>query len=184
MIQFAALSEPTPGILKTLNRWENDTALQALTRPVQSEVELTEPRQLTMNDLTDRLKHENIYLIYMDDQLIGEMSYMIDPGHLYKKEPGTAWIGIVIGETKGRGNGIGYDAMKYLEEQIKKNGIKRIELGVFAFNRRAHRIYQKLGYQEIGRIEDFTSWQGEMWPDIRMEKYLGTQQRIYLHSTK
>jgi hypothetical protein len=29
-----------------------------------------------------------------------------------------------------------------------------------------------MGYREIGRIDDFTYWQGKMWQDIRMEKYL------------
>jgi hypothetical protein len=35
----------------------------------------------------------------------------------------------------------------------------------------AHKLYQKAGYVEIGRIPDFTFWQDKMWEDIRMEKY-------------
>ncbi|ALX49588.1 hypothetical protein AOX59_14045 [Lentibacillus amyloliquefaciens] len=172
MIQFVQLTEPNLNVLKTLNQWENDPALMGLTHPVQSEAELRKPKNVSINDLANRLTYETIYLIYTDDQLIGEMNYIIDPSHLYKKEPKTAWIGIVIGEHKEQSKGIGYAAMNYLEKQIKTNNIKRIELGVFAFNKRAHRLYQKLGYREIGRIEDFTWWQGKMWPDIRMEKYL------------
>ena len=34
------------------------------------------------------------------------------------------------------------------------------------------KLYQKAGYQEICRIPDFTFWQGKMWQDIRMEKYV------------
>ncbi|WP_369010066.1 GNAT family N-acetyltransferase [Alkalihalobacillus sp. TS-13] len=60
----------------------------------------------------------------------------------------------------------------HLEEQIKLQGLKRIELGVFEFNKQAYKLYQKLGYQEIGRIKDFTYWNDKMWYDIRMEKYL------------
>ena len=30
----------------------------------------------------------------------------------------------------------------------------------------------KMGYKEIGRIDDFTYWDGKMWTDIRMEKIL------------
>ena len=60
--------------------------------------------------------------------------------------------------------------MQFLEEQIKLTGLKRIESGVFEFNSNAIRLYQKLGYQEIGRVEGFTFWQGQMWQDIRMEK--------------
>ncbi len=98
---------------------------------------------------------------------------MADPSHLYKKEQGTAWIGITIGEPEGRGKGNGFIAIQYLEEQIKQQGLRRIELGVFEFNKQAHKLYRKLGYEEIGRIQDFTYWQNKMWNDIRMEKYLG-----------
>jgi RimJ/RimL family protein N-acetyltransferase len=62
--------------------------------------------------------------------------------------------------------------MKHVEEQIKAQGFQRIELGVFEFNANAIKLYRKLGYQEIGRINDFTFWQGRRWQDIRMEKYL------------
>lgn len=55
---------------------------------------------------------------------------------------------------------------------MKEQGLKRIELGVFEFNQQAQKLYQKLGYKEIGRIDNFTYWQGKMWTDIRMEKYL------------
>ena len=110
--------------------------------------------------------------IYLDDQLVGEMNYMVDPPHLYKKEPGTAWIGITIGDAAAQGKGVGRAAMQFLEEQIRAQGLKRIELGVFEFNTRAHHLYQKLGYQEIGRVAAFTYWDDKMWADIRMEKYL------------
>jgi RimJ/RimL family protein N-acetyltransferase len=91
---------------------------------------------------------------------------------LYKKETGTAWIGIIIGEEIGRGKGIGYLTLQFLENEIKLHGLKRIELGVFEFNTNAIKLYQKLGYKEIARLEDFTYWQDKMWQDIRMEKYI------------
>ncbi|QQZ08712.1 GNAT family N-acetyltransferase [Heyndrickxia vini] len=171
-IQFIKLIEPTETIVKTLNKWENDPALIPLIRPNKNKSELECRENLTIDDLTNRLENHHIYLIYMDEQLIGEINYMVDPSHLYKKEPGTAWIGITIGESVGRGKGIGYKAIQYLEEQIKTQGLKRIELGVFEFNNQAQRLYQKMGYKEIGRIEDFTYWKDKLWGDIRMEKYL------------
>ena len=62
--------------------------------------------------------------------------------------------------------------MQYLEAKIKKQGLNRIELGVFEFNTNAFRLYQKLGYNEIARIDGFTFWEDTMWQDIRMEKYI------------
>ncbi|TFJ92415.1 GNAT family N-acetyltransferase [Lentibacillus salicampi] len=171
-VHFVKLTKPTNSLLETFNRWENDPALIPLTRPNQNKSELERRSKSTLAGLTKRLEQVHIYLIYSYDKLVGEMNYMVDPGHLYKKEPGTAWIGITIGEPEGRGKGIGYEAMQYLEEQIKEQGIKRIELGVFEFNKPAQILYQKLGYKEIGYIENFTFREGKMWSDIRMEKYL------------
>ncbi|MDP5275418.1 GNAT family N-acetyltransferase [Chengkuizengella axinellae] len=169
---FIKITEPNKSLAEVFNRWGNDPTLIPLTRPNQNKSELERQQIITKENLVQRIEHEQIYLIYLDDKLIGEMNYMVDPTHLYKKESGTAWIGITIGEPEGRGKGIGYVAIKYLEDQIKKDGLKRIELGVFEFNEQALKLYQKLDYKEIGRVHNFTYWQGKMWNDIRMEKYL------------
>ena len=171
-IEFRKLTEPTTETAEAFERWENDPALIPFIRPNRDLAALDGRETVTIKDLQERLEHNQIFLIYLDRQLIGSMDYQIDPRHLYKKEPGTAWIGIVIGEESGRGKGVGVPAIEYLEEQIKAQGLKRIELGVFEFNTNAIRLYQKLGYQEFARIKDFTYWDGKMWQDIRMEKYL------------
>lgn len=171
-ISFKKLIQPTPEIASAFNKWENDPSLIPFIRPIpaKGDVELRKP--VTVESLSQQLEYKQIYLIYLEGQLIGEINYQIDPELLLKKEAGTAWIGIVIGEESARGKGIGALALKYLEEQIKAQGFQRIELGVFEFNKNAIKLYQKLGYREIGRLEDFTYWQGRFWSDIRMEKYL------------
>jgi len=171
-IRFRKLTEPTAEIIEFLNRWENDPVLIPFIRPSNNQDDLERRKILTIQDLEQRLARQYYYLIYLGDQLIGIMDYQIDPKVLYKKETGTAWIGIMIGEEIGRGKGIGYLALKYLEEQIQLQGLKRIELGVFEFNKNAIQLYKKLGFKEIVRINDFTYWQGKMWQDIRMEKYI------------
>jgi RimJ/RimL family protein N-acetyltransferase len=172
MVHFEELIQPTAEIAETLTRWENDPALIPLTRHNQDQADLERRRTLTPDDLVERIKRHRLYLIYLDGQLVGEIDYMVDPGHLFKKEVGTAWIGILIGEAIARGKGVGYQAMQYIEKQIKSHGLRRIELGVFEFNTNAFRLYQKLGYVEITRNKNFTYWQGKMWADIRMEKYI------------
>jgi RimJ/RimL family protein N-acetyltransferase len=171
-IQFAPLVEPTREIAEAFSRWENDPALIPLSRPNRTQEDLDKRQAVTPEDMIQRLNHQHIYLIYLEAQLIGEMSYQVDPQHLFKKEPGTAWIGITIGEADGRGKGIGYQSLLYLEQQIIAHGLRRIELGVFEFNTPALSLYRKLGYREIGRIKDFTYWRDQMWQDIRMEKHL------------
>lgn len=169
-LKFVKLTQPTDEIAECFGKWENDPALIPFSRPNQDQADLDRREAVTIKDLEQRLVHTQLYLIYFQDQLVGEMDYQVDPRHLYKKEMPTAWIGIVIGEEIARGKGIGYQAMQYLENEIKGQGLHRIELGVFEFNTNAINLYQKLGYQEFARIEHFTFWQGRMWQDIRMEK--------------
>ena len=171
-ITYIKLTEPTANFAEALNKWENDPALVHLTRPNQNQEDLEKESVVTLDTIKERLEHNQIYLIHMDGQIIGEVSYQVDPRHLYKKETGTAWIGITIGERTARGKGIGFSAMQFLEEEIKQQGLKRMELGVFEFNAVAIKLYKKLGFHEITRINDFTFWMGRLWQDIRMEKYI------------
>jgi len=172
LIHFAKLTEPTAEITAVFNKWENDPALVPLTRPNQDQAALEKQQNVTQATLVKRLEHDVIYLIHRGAALIGEMNYQVDPAHLYKKEAGTGWIGITIGEESARGMGVGSLAIAYLEAEIKQAGLRRIELGVFEFNANALKLYTRSGYQRIGIIENFTYWRGKMWQDIRMEKYL------------
>ena len=171
-IKFEKLTLPTREIAECLNRWENDSALIPLIRPNKNKADLELRETVTVETVKQRLEHHHIYLIVLQDQLIGVMGYQTNSKHLYKKETGTAWIDIMIGEEIGRGRGVSYLALQHLEREIKEQGLKRIELGVFEFNINAIQLYRKAGYSEIGRIEDFTYWQVNLWQDIRMEKYL------------
>lgn len=171
-IEFKKLTEPTAEIVEYLNKWQNDPVLIPLIRPNKNKADLERRETVTIKDLEQRLEHHHIYLIYLQDQLIGEMGYQIDPKQLHKKEAGTAWIDIIIGEELGRGKRIGYLALLYLEKEVKGKGLQRIELGVFEFNTNAIKLCRKAGYREIGRIPDFTYWKNKMWQDIRMGKYV------------
>jgi RimJ/RimL family protein N-acetyltransferase len=171
-IRYEKLAEPTAEIAAAIARWENDPDLVPFIRRCAGEDELSKQKLVTIEVLRERLRTHESYLIYSGRQLVGEMSYQVDPVICLRKVMGTAWIGISIGEKHARNRGIGWDAMRYLEGEIGRRGLQRIELGVFEFNENARRLYQKLGFVEIGRIENFTYWNGKMWQDIRMEKAL------------
>lgn len=172
-ISFKKLVVPTAKVARHLNNWANDREIVHLMRPSFSKEELEEKASVTVQTMLKRIAHGHvIYLIYADGQLVGEMNYVVDPPHLMRHEPGSAWIGIGIGVASARGKGIGAQAMQYLEDEIRAAGYRRIELGVFEYNAPAIKLYKKMGYEEIGRIENFTYWDGKMWTDIRMEKRL------------
>ena len=172
-ISFLQLKQPSEEIAAAFTRWESDLELVPFSRPNQSQEDIEKVETVTVEALARRLERHTIFLIYSGRKLVGEINYQIDPPQLFKKVEGTAWVGITIGEKEARGRGIGVKAMQFLEKQILDAGLKRIELGVFEFNKPAIALYQKMGYAEIGRIKDFTFWNGRMWQDIRMEKFPG-----------
>ena len=107
-LSFTRLTAPTSEIAEAFDRWENDPGLIPFCRPNRSEDDLERRQTFTLQDLTQRIERHHIYLIYLGAQLIGSMDYLVDPDHLFRKESGTAWVGISIGEEMGRGRGIGY----------------------------------------------------------------------------
>lgn len=171
-LEFRKLTQSTEEIAEAFNKWENDPQVAHLIRVHQDQASVDKVITITIKDLDEWLGRKQIYLIYLQGQLVGEVEFQVDPKHLYKKDISTAWIGILIGEEIARGKGIGYRALEYVEREIKALGLQRMELGVFEFNTNAIKLYQRIGYQEIGRIPNFTFWQGRLWADIRMEKLI------------
>lgn len=171
-VHIAKLTRPTEEIAAAFTKWENDPAIIHLIRPHQDQHDLDRRFTITVKDLEQRTEHHFTYLIFWNEQLVGEVDYQLDPPYLYKWDVRTAWLGIIIGEETARGKGVGRQAIQLAEAKLQQQGIPRIELGVFEFNANALKLYQNLGYQEIGRIENFTFWQDRMWKDIRLEKYL------------
>lgn len=171
-VEFRKLTQPTAEISECFNRWENDPGLTHLIRLNQDQAALDKRITVTVRDLEERIARKQMYLIYMGDQLVGQVEFQIDPKQLYKKDMSTAWIGIVIGEEAARGKGIGYLALEYVEKEIRAQGLHRMELGVFEYNTNPIKLYERAGYHEIGRIPNVTYWQGKLWSDIRMEKLI------------
>lgn len=170
MLAFSRMQEADAEILAAFNRWESDLTLLPLIHPHRGSGAMVAEAPLTLADLAQRLQRQVCYLIRLEGRLVGKLTSQVDPGHLFREVPGSAWISIVIGEPDCRGQGIGRRAMAFLEHELRQNGHPRIELGVFAFNTPAFHLYQSLGYREIGRVKDFTFWNGRPWDDIRMEK--------------
>lgn len=171
-LELRKLIEPSAEIAEYFNRWENDPRLTHLIRVHRDQASLDKVITVTKKDLAEWLARKQIYLIYLENQLVGEVEFQVDPKHLYIKGINSAWVAILIGEEAARGKGIGYRALQFLENEVRQLDLRRMELGVFEFNTNAIKLYERLGFQEIGRIPDFTYWQGKRWADIRMEKHI------------
>jgi RimJ/RimL family protein N-acetyltransferase len=73
-----------------------------------------------------------------------------------------------------RGKGIGTELMHHLIDWAKQTGtIKRIELEVFAYNEKAIRIYERLGFEHEGRRRKAFFRDGEYLDSLRMALWIG-----------
>lgn len=163
-----------PNQIKALSKWDCDKELYPLTTPV-----FEKSKALEFPNLEEVIKKyhdpsfaKGVYVILDGNKPIGNLSLQIDPPQLFKKVKGTSWLGLIIGEKEYWGTGVAKTAMEFFENESRRLGMKRIELGTFEFNTRAYKFYKKLGYQEIARLKDFTYYQDRFWEDIRMEKVL------------
>ena len=83
----------------------------------------------------------------------------------------TADIG--IGVIKGyRGKGIGTKLMKETEERLKKNGVSKVTISVFAPNKEGRKFYEKLGFIQEGVKEGQWLFKGDYIDEIIMAKWL------------
>ncbi len=157
------------------NKWENDVEIQHFTTPNFKEEPLPyRTLETTYIESILRLEESRLYdyLVFDDDELIGECSIMIDPSQLERKTEGSGWVGLVIGEAAARGRGLGREIMEFLEYECRNLGLSRIELGVFEFNKNAIKLYEKMGYKRFVELDNFTFYDGKWYKDIRLEKLL------------
>lgn len=155
-----------------IEKWDNNDKIKYFIRPNLTEAEI---KFFSAQDLMNGFKeHKNfyLYLIMCDEKEVGYVSVDLDFDHLYSKLPNTGWISICVGESDYRSMGLGESAIKFIENKSRELNCKRIELGVFKFNEKACKFYNRLGYKKIAELENFTFYNGEWQSDIRMEKIL------------
>ena len=171
-IEIRDIINPIDSELEAMLLWQNDPHIRYLFRYFNDSEEYH--RLVTIENFKLEMNDKK-YLrsgLYVNDKIVGEFNFTFNHPAILKKNPKTAWIGIVIGDSNLHGQGLGNLAIEYLENKIKNSGGDRIELGVFEFNQSAIRFYEKLGYTRFKVIPDFTWWDGKFWSDYRYEKQL------------
>jgi RimJ/RimL family protein N-acetyltransferase len=82
---------------------------------------------------------------------------------------GDAWVGIGIWDPEYRGKGYGTDAMRLmLRYAFTELNLHRVTLGVFEYNPRAQRSYQKAGFTLEGRVRQELNRNGQRWDGLYM----------------
>lgn len=85
----------------------------------------------------------------------------------------TASVGILL-VPEHRGAGIGRLIMQALEAWARDVGVQKLDLGVFALNARARRLYERLGYEVEGVRKRQYLVAGELVDEVLMAKWIGT----------
>jgi RimJ/RimL family protein N-acetyltransferase len=171
MIEFKRLEQNNKEHYIAKHKWISDCSINHLFIPQFVPMDIVPPSLEEMMSYFDKRETTKNYMIYYNNEIIGDFQIDYNFDMLYSKEP-SAWIGITIGEESARGKKIGSKVMKFIEEEVKQDGFCRIELGVFEFNTKAIAFYEKLGYKRIGEIKGFTYYNGSFHSDFRYEKRL------------
>lgn len=78
-----------------------------------------------------------------------------------------AYLGMSI-DPDLQGRGVGRKLLVHVIDWARENGLSWIDLGVFAENAPAIRLYQSLGFETTGALEDVFRLPGGRVDDIRM----------------
>jgi len=93
--------------------------------------------------------------------------------HQISKQHGTAEVGLIIGEARFRGCGLGRAALKAAEALcISDLGIRKLTAGCYASNHASRRAFGAAGYREVGtRIDQYCTADG-FEDQVLMERLL------------
>jgi RimJ/RimL family protein N-acetyltransferase len=91
---------------------------------------------------------------------------------------GESWVGIGLGERSYWGKGYGTDALRLiLRYGFSELNLRRVTLGVFEYNSRAIRSYEKVGFTCEGNIRKTMQRDGRRW-DILIMGVLQEEWRV------
>lgn len=75
------------------------------------------------------------------------------------------------------GQGYGSEATRLIVDHVFTSGLHRIALEVYAFNPRARRVYEKVGFKKEGTLRDALLWDGQ-WVDAELMSLLASDPRV------
>jgi len=136
---------------KMFVRWDHDTEAHRLadSDPAQlwSEKWMKEFAEKRLEKESDQAFRFWIRTL-AEDKLIGDVSLWVNSW-----THSEAWIGIMIGERDFWGKGYGTDAMRLaVQYGFTEINLRRISLGLHAYNLRALKSYEKVGFKMEGTM--------------------------------
>jgi RimJ/RimL family protein N-acetyltransferase len=158
-------------------RWEDlDDLLELINSLVEEKVDIVRTEKVSRHEEIDwlggalcRLEKEEIFYLVAEvgGKVVANSEIRRGTGH--SEHVGN--VGIAIREGY-RSIGIGTEVMKSLIDQAQNWGLKVLTLSVFASNKRAFHVYEKVGFVETGRVPRKFFRNDEYIDEIIMAKFL------------
>ncbi|MDX1378084.1 MAG: GNAT family protein [Anaerolineales bacterium] len=152
---------------KAFSRWDRDSEFRRLLDsgvaflPSQKEM-----KKWIEKDLDERSNDQFWFAMRKldDDTLLGDISL-----YVVNWTSRDAFVGLGIGERNFWGKSYGTDAMRVLlRYAFTEVNLKRVTLGVFEYNPRAIRSYEKAGFRHEGRERKSLNKEGKRWDMLFM----------------
>jgi RimJ/RimL family protein N-acetyltransferase len=164
-------------VSKAFSRWSRDSEytrlLNMFTRPLSS----AKATQKWLEEGSNEEPHNDFFFFTIrtldDNKLIGGMGLEI-----VDWAARDSFVFIFVGERENWGKGYGSDAMRLLLQfAFLELNLRRVSLGVFEYNPRAIRSYEKIGFCHEGRLRSYLKHEGQRWDLLMMgilrEEWLG-----------
>jgi RimJ/RimL family protein N-acetyltransferase len=146
------LAVESPEVMsKMFVRWDRDTEAHRLADSVPAHL-WSEKWMKEFAEKRMEKQSEQAYRFWIrtlaEDKLIGDVGLWVNSW-----THGEAWVGIMIGERDFWGKGYGTDAMRLaVQYGFTEMNLRRISLGLHAYNLRALKSYEKVGFKMEGCI--------------------------------
>jgi RimJ/RimL family protein N-acetyltransferase len=171
-------SQSADEMAKAFVKWDRDTEMHRLadSDPAQlwSEKKLKDFFEKDQEKDPPRAYRFSVHTL-AEEKLIGATGLVPNWMH------GDAWVYIVLGDRDYWSKGYGTDAMRLIVQYgfIELN-LRRISLGLHAYNERALKTYQKVGFKMEGRtrgegLRDGVRYDG-LWMGILREEWMEMKQ--------
>jgi len=164
--ELVRLAAPNPEAdAEALSRWQRDAEFLRL---LDSDAARPLPVAQNKTDMEAIVARESSFAFMIrtlaDDRVIG----FIGLGRPQWTH-GDAWLGIGLGDREYWGKGCGTDALRVmLRFAFTELNLHRVSLGVFEYNPRAVRSYEKAGFVLEGRTRQDVRRDGRYWDSLWM----------------
>jgi RimJ/RimL family protein N-acetyltransferase len=175
-IQTFSAKDGREVVLRT-PKWEDlDDLLDLINSLVEEKAEIIRDEKVTREQEVDwlsgvlaRLEKDSTFFLVAE--VDGKVVASSDLNRLRNYEKHVGLIGIVV-KSGFRDLGIGTQIMKALVDYANKMGLKVLTLPVFATNKGAIHVYEKVGFVQTGRIPKKYFKEGVYIDEIIMTKLL------------